>query len=243
MIAEVDDRRVRPDEERIARQLVAIRRRAGQTQAQLAVAARVPRRDVQAVESGRAEVVRLGRLEAMFAASGGGARLATWWNGAAVDRLVDEAHAAIVEHAVALMQRRAWTTDVEVSFSEYGERGSIDILACRRDWGAILVGEVKSEIGSLEETNRRLDVKVRLVPKIATERFGWAPRVVGRVLILPERGSLRRLIARHERTMAAAYPAASRDVRAWLRRPDAPIRGLWFLSIARHPSTMTPKGG
>jgi hypothetical protein len=59
-----------------------------------------------------------------------------------------------------------------------GERGSIDILAAHDACRAVFVGEVKSEWGSMEETNRRLDVKVRLVPDVSVEasvglRWWW----------------------------------------------------------------------
>ncbi len=75
---------------------------------------------------------------------------------------------------------------------------------------AIAVCEVKSVLGSLEETNRRLDVKVRLAPKIAAGQFGWRPLAIGRVLILPEDRTVRRLIALHSSTMTTLYPSRSR---------------------------------
>jgi hypothetical protein len=82
----------------------------------------------------------------------------------------------------------------------------------------------------MEEMNRTLDIKVRLAPRLWQERFGWHPRIVGRVLILPEDRSIRRIVERHAATMATVYPARSREVRAWLRRPDRALRGIWFLS-------------
>jgi transcriptional regulator with XRE-family HTH domain len=218
------------DDERLARLLVAIRRRSGLRQADLAIRARTPHRSVVDVEAGRAGSVDLDRLRRLFEAAGGGARLAVWWNGAAADRLLDEQHAAIVERAVLVFQRRRWRTEIEASFSEFGERGSIDVLAAHATSKAIAVAEIKSELGSLEETNRVLDAKVRLAPKLALERFGWQPVMVGRLLILPERDSLRRVIALHDATMSAIYPARGREVRAWLRQPTRPLSGIWFIS-------------
>ena len=99
------------------------------------------------------------------------------------------------------------------------------------------MNEIKSTFGSLEETNRALDVKERLAPKIALARFGWKPVVVGRILVVPSERTVRRVVARHAATMDALYPARSREVRAWLRMPDVPIRGIWFVSDQRNAGT------
>jgi len=222
-----------PDDERLARLLLLLRRRAGLSQADLANAANVPRRDVQLVEAGAAGSVFLDRGRRIFEALGARGRFSVWWNGAAADRLLDERHAALVERAIGVFVQRGWETAVEVSFSEFGERGSIDIFAARRSAGAVAVSEIKSAFGSLEETNRVLDVKERLAPRIAEREFGWRPVVVGRLLIVADESTNRRIVAGHERTMGAIYPARGREVRAWLRQPDRPIRGIWFLSDAR----------
>lgn len=135
---------------------------------------------------------------------------------------------------------RGWQTAVEVSFSDFGERGSIDILAAHAAARAIAVCEVKSVIGSLEETNRMLDVKERLAPTIAGKRFGWRPLSVARLLIVPRDSSVRRAIEAHAATMRSVYPARSREVRVWLRRPAGPIRAIWFVSNG--PDTTTVHG-
>jgi transcriptional regulator with XRE-family HTH domain len=221
------------DDERMGVVLKAIRRRLGVTQKEVSARAQVPVRDVIDIEAGRAGTVPLGRLRAVFSAVDGRARVTTWWNGAAADRLVDERHAGLVERTVGVLAARGWETAVEVTFSEFGERGSIDVLGAHRAEGAVAVGEIKGSIGSMEEMNRTLDVKERLAPKLCRARFGFTPRVVGRLLVLPDDRTIRRLIDRHSATMRATYPARSRDVRAWLRSPDRPLRGVWFLSDLR----------
>ena len=95
---------------------------------------------------------------------------------------------------------------------------------------AAAVCEVKSDIGSLEETNRRLDIKRRLAPTIAQQQFGWRPQIIGRILIVPESAAIRRTVAADALTMASAYPVQGRGVRGWLREPSQSISGLWFLS-------------
>ncbi len=126
---------------------------------------------------------------------------------------------------------------MEVSFAEYGERGSIDILGANRAALAVAVCEVKSVLGSLEETNRVLDVKERLAPAIALKRLGWRPKVVARILILPRDSTIQRVIAAHPNTMGRLYPARAREIRAWLRDPSKPIRGIWFVSDGRDRSS------
>ena len=175
----------------------------------------------------------MARVQAAFAAVGGRARFTAWWNGAAADALLDEAHASIAERALRVFQRRGWRTLAEVTFSEYGERGSIDVFASYEQTRAVAVCEVKASFGSLEETNRMLDVKVRLaVQKLAKSNFGFQPRHVARLLIVPNESTIRRTVARHAATMDSIYPTRSRDVRAWLRQPSRSISGIWFVSYA-----------
>jgi hypothetical protein len=124
-----------------------------------------------------------------------------------------------------------------VTFNEYGERGSIDILATRPDDLAVVVVEIKTELTSIEETLRRLDVKARLAPAIVTSRLGWRPRHVGRLLIILEGATARRRVAAHRLALDAALPARSLVVREWLRRPDGSMAGLVFSSLTAARST------
>jgi hypothetical protein len=196
----------------------------------LAERAGIPRGDVLAIEDGRAGSVRIDRVRAAFEVLDARLRVSAWWRGAAADRLLDEQHAKLVEMAVRLLARRSWELASEVSFSEYGERGSVDVLGLHRASRAGLIGEVKATIGSIEETNRMLDVKTRLGPKIIRDRFGVHPAHVSRVLILPNDRTVRRIVATHQATMSHAYPLRSREFRAWVRSPDHPVSAIWFLS-------------
>jgi hypothetical protein len=182
------------------------------------------------VEAGAVGMIQLDRVRRIFEAAGGRARLSVSWNGAAADRLLDERHAALVERTIAGLERYRWRGDPEVSFSEFGERGSIDVLGSHRRRHAIAVCEVKSELGSLEETNRALDAKVRLAQKIAIERLGWRPETVGRILIVADSSTNRRILRRHSRTMTNLYPGTTNEVKRWLRAPDEAFSGIWFLS-------------
>jgi hypothetical protein len=136
-----------------------------------------------------------------------------------------------------------WDVHPELSYSEYGERGSIDLLALRRAERAAAVFEIKVDVASVEGTVRKHDEKVRLAPALVTRTFGWVPRVVARILVLPEDSTARRAVARHSVTFGAAYPASSRDVRAWLRRPAGTLAGVWFLSVKPRGVGRRSRGG
>lgn len=120
----------------------------------------------------------------------------------------------------------------EVSYSEYGERGSVDLLAWHAATRTLLVIEVKSQLGAIELTIRKLDEKARPAPVVAVRRFGWHAVRTARVLVLPEEMTVRRLVERHETTFHRAFPTRGRNVRRWLRSPDGVIGGLWFLSLS-----------
>ena len=230
------------DDERLGQLFRLLRRNAGLTQEELSAATSTPVRDLQRLEDGRVEEIRFGRVRRLFADLDARARISIWWKGAAADRLLDERHAAIAERASGVMTRYRWVVPAEFTYSEFGERGSIDLFGRLEEALAVAVCEVKSAIGSLEELNRTLDAKVRLAPKLCKDRYGWSPRHIGRLLIVPEESTIRRIIAAHPQTMATLYPARGREIRQWLRKPDRGISGIWFLSDPRNARTGPPDG-
>ena len=200
-----------------------LRRRAGLRQTDLLGSRYV----TQEVEAGRSGELKVDVLRDHFARLGGSVRVTPWWNGAALDRLLDEAHAQVVDATARILPRFAFRVKTELSFSDYGERGSIDIFAGNDDCRAVFVGEAKSEWGSLEETLRRHDIKTRLAPKIAASVFGWKPIAIASVLIFPDDRTARRVADRYSATLTG-YSARGREIRAWLRNPDRPLGGIWF---------------
>lgn len=164
------------------------------------------------------------------------------WNGEGLDRLLDQAHAGLVDAVVEQLERDGWVVAVEVSFSMWGERGSVDVLAHHPASGIVLVVEVKSVIPDSQSTLHGLDRKMRLAPEIAKTR-GWACRGVARVLAIGDSSTSRRRIAGLATTYETAFPVVGREVRRWLRRPSEPISGLLFLPYARGTSTRTTATG
>ena len=207
-----------------------LRIRARTTQSELARAAGVGRWKVVDIEKSRLSRLTIEDLDACFGALDATVDLGVRYQGAAVDRLLDERHAQLVAAFVGLLNTLGWETRVEVSFNEYGERGSIDVVGWNAERRALVVVEVKSEFGSVEGTLRPFDVKCRLAQRIVRQRFGWEPRVVGRILLLPEDRTARRAVDRHAAVIDPALPKRSRELRAWLHDPIEAIGGVWFLS-------------
>ena len=74
------------------------------------------------------------------------------WNGEGLDRLLDQAHAGLVEQVVQRLRAEGWVTDVEVSFAIRGERGSIDVLGFHEASGIVLDTEVKAVVPDSQAT-------------------------------------------------------------------------------------------
>jgi hypothetical protein len=188
---------------------------------------------VARLESGRLGPMRVGTLRVVTAAFGLSLDPVLRGLGADQDRLLDEGHAALLGTCSTWLTRIAWLPAAEVSYSEYGERGSIDLLAWHEDSRSLLVIEVKTELASLEATLRKLDEKTRLARTIARRR-DWDAKLVGRLLVLPEGRSQRRQVDRHDAVLDLAFPLRGRAVQAWCRDPSGPMSGLVFL---RMPTT------
>jgi hypothetical protein len=158
--------------------------------------------------------------------------------------VLDEGHAQLLGLVNRLLLSWGWETRIEVSYSEYGERGSIDLLAWHPATGILAVFEIKTELGSVEGLLRPLNAKVRLAARIARKQFGWESTHVGVVVVFPETMTARRTVFRHADVLGSSLPARSREVRAWLRSPVRPVRGCWFLSnprvaaVSRNPTAI-----
>jgi transcriptional regulator with XRE-family HTH domain len=209
----------------------ALRRRKGWRQVDLARAAGVSRAAIARIEAGGADRVTVRTLDRL--AGSLGARVSCWltWNSEGLDRLLDAAHAQIVEQVVRFLRAHGWTAATEVSFNVYGERGSIDIIALHPPTRVLLVIEVKSVVPDVQATLVTLDRKERLARDIGLAR-GWRAISVSRLLVVREDRTSRRRVEAHDATFANAFPDRARMVRGWLADPDArrPLRGLWFLS-------------
>jgi len=220
------------DDQRIGRALRVLRQRNGLRQADVAIAARVSQALVSNIEQGRLAGVTFGVLRRVFAAVDAGFDGQVLWRGSGLDRVLDADHARLVGIAAERLSKGTWQTVVEPTYSVYGERGSIDLLAGMRDRRAVLVEEIKTSLASVEATLRKLDEKVRLVAeRLSRDQFGWTPTTVGRLLVLPDTTTARRQVAKHDGLLRIALPARATEVRQWLREPVGQLSGILFLPI------------
>jgi hypothetical protein len=147
--------------------------------------------------------------------------------GADEDRVLDQRHATLMGASASWLATTGWEVLPEVSYSEFGERGSIDLLAWHPASASLLVIEVKTELASVEATLRKLDEKVRLAPTIA-RRLGWRPTSFSRLVILSDDRTQRRRVLTYASVLDRAYPTRTRQIRAWCRMPAGQIAGLMF---------------
>ena len=186
------------------------------------------------LEAAELDSLRFGDVERCLDALDARLIVTASYHGAAGERLLDERHAQLVGMVVSVLRALGWETRVEISYSEFGERGSIDVVGWLPARRVLVVTEVKSELGGIEATLRPLDAKCGLAPKVVANRFGWRPVLIARMLVLPEESTARRAVARHSAILDQALPARSRELRQWLRDPASATAGIWFLSSGRH---------
>jgi transcriptional regulator with XRE-family HTH domain len=219
------------DDAKLGRALWVLRRRHGLRQADVAALASLAQQTISLIECGHAAAFTIDTVRRAFRALGASYEGLVVWRGGALDRLLDERHAALVGMTAARLSALGWEVVVEASYSIYGERGAIGILAGHATTRSVLVVEVKSELMSIEELGRKLDEKARLARRqLCRERFGWPPTGVGRLLVLPDLDAARRAVARNAAVLDRMCPARGPDVRQWLRRPGGDLNGILFVA-------------
>jgi transcriptional regulator with XRE-family HTH domain len=187
------------------------------------------RETVARIERGYSATVSLGAIRS--AADALGARFDTTirWQGGDLGRLLNQRHAAMHEVMARHIQMlESWASEPEVSFSIYGERGVIDVLAWHPETQAALVIELKTELVDINEMMGTLDKKSRLADRIARDRR-WIPETVSVWLVIADTRTNRRALATHATVLRGKYPADGRTIRTWLRRPTGSIRALSFM--------------
>lgn len=137
--------------------------------------------------------------------------------GADVARVADEEHAAIVELLARAFRSAGWQIEVEASYSEYGERGRVDLVEYDSASQILVIVEVKTELADLQELFGGLDVKRRLAPALC-RRLGWDVARTVTVLAVASVEVNRRLVREH----SALF---SPFTRATLRGYEVPVVG------------------
>ena len=236
------------DDQQIGGVIRAVRIRRRWRQLEVAMKAGVSQSTVSRIERGHLAGVRVDALRGVAAALEIRIEWNARWRGGELDRLRNAGHSALHESvARSFKSRPQWTFAPEVSFSEFGERGVIDILAWNRTRRALLVIELKTAIVDVNELVGTFDRKIRLGHEVARKR-GWAiengTSVSGWVIVSDTRTNRRRL-GDHHAMLRAAYPSDGRMMRTWLRDPSGPTRCLGFWPVVsaagQVTSTMSPR--
>ena len=197
-------------------------------QVDLAARAHLARDSVSRVETGRLGGMTIASLDRLVGALDATLVVEIRWRGAELDRLVDRAHAHLANAAAHRMQRAGWNARAEISFNHYGDRGSCDLLALHPATRTLLVVEVKSRIGNVQEMLHRLDAKVRLANVLARQLDWPAPSSVVRALVLPDDRTARRALGAHPARFVR-FALRGRASLGWLRAPQRGVTGvLWF---------------
>jgi hypothetical protein len=151
------------------------------------------------------------------------------WRGADLAHLMDEDHATLQAAWADRLRRWGWEVRVEVSFSQYGDRGRVDLLCWHPVHRVLLIGEVKGELVDVQALLGGLDVKVRVGPRLG-RNAGWpAPALTAPLLIVRHRTTARARIARLA-PLFANYVHRGRAAVGCLRHPERLVGGLLILS-------------
>jgi transcriptional regulator with XRE-family HTH domain len=221
----------------------AVRIRDRLRQADVAAGAGVSRGTISRIERGHVGEVTIGALDRTARFLGIRLDLVPRWRGGELDRLLNADHAALLEAVSRRFSRLAgWVAIPEVTFSIYGERGSIDLFAWHELTRSLLVIELKTAIVDIHDLLMTLDRKRRLARQIARNR-GWDPISVSVWVAVSDTATNRRRVAMHEVALRTVLPARGAGVARWLGTPSGSTAALSFLSYGRHQGTTRMRRG
>ena len=226
----------------------AVRIHSGRTQGDVAAAAMVPQSTVSRLERGLIEGISVGAIRSVATTLGMWVDITPRWRGSDLDRMLNGAHSVLQGSVLRLFERApGWTAIPEATYSIYGERGAIDILAWHAATRSLLIVELKTLLVDPAELVRKMDERRRLARRVGRER-GWQPAAVSTWVLLTDTRTNRRHVTGHARVLAPLAAVDGRSMRAWLRAPAAAVSALSFWTepdavIARRVRTRRQRGG
>ncbi len=227
---------------RVAAAFRAVRIRRGLRQSDVAERAGVHRSTVSRVERGHFGSLSLDAVRRIAAALDVRVELLPRWRGSDLDRLLNSAHSALHESVARFFAGLiGWDILPEVSFSIYGERGVIDILAWHAASRSLLVIELKTAIVDVQDLVGMFGRKMRLAARVARER-GWEPLTVSGWVMVAGSRTNRRRVAEHATMLRSAFGTDRKTLRGWLLRPAGSVSGLTFWTHA-HPGHASRASG
>ncbi len=215
---------------RVGRIVRAVRIDRGLRQQDVAGPIDVDRSVMTDLEAGRLEAVSLRTARRLSARLGVELVVEARWRGGAVDRLLDRGHASIVERVTRELKNAGWFVEPEFTFNEYGDRGSVDVLAWQPEFRALLIVEAKTALTDLQSMLMSMSRKVRVVPSSVARERGWDRARLGRILVVTGTAANRSVVRRHRAVFDATFPVDSVATRGWLRSPTSDFAGLWFVT-------------
>ena len=235
-------RHTRVVDERLGSTIRLLRRRKGWRQTDLARAAASSKTAVGRMERGLVGSSSVDHVRRVAAALEVRVDLVPRWRGGELDRHLNVRHSAMHEAVARHIGRLpGWVLIPEASFSIFGERGIVDILAWHAAAEALAIVELKTAIVDVQELIGTMDRRRRLARRIAAER-GWQPRSVSVVVLVEDGRTNRRRLIEHRTVLRAAFPSDGRRLAGWLRDPR---RAVAILAIwpKVHPGDLRPRSG
>jgi transcriptional regulator with XRE-family HTH domain len=198
----------------------AVRVKRGWRQQDVAERAGVHRTVISNIERGRTGAVSIGTILNVARALDIQVSLTARWHAGDLDRLVNGRHARLHESVARWFAKSlpVWVLEPEVSFSIYGERGVIDILAWHPGRRALLVIELKTDIVDVNQLMGSMNTRRRLARDIARDR-GWDPATISVWVIVANGRTNRARHAAHRTVLRNAFPLDGRSMAGWLREP------------------------
>lgn len=184
------------------------------------------------IEHGRLASVPLGSVRRVAEALDARFDTVVRWQGGDLGRLINARHSAMHEAMAQTFESlHGWAIEPEVSFSIYGERGIIDLVAWNAEHRTLVVIELKTELVEINELMGTVDRKRRLAATIARER-SWSPLAISAWVVLAEGRTNRRALAAHQTVLRTKFPLDGRRMRGWLHQPTGRVNALSFLPSA-----------
>jgi transcriptional regulator with XRE-family HTH domain len=219
-------------DEQVGRLFRTVRIQRGLRQRDIAAVVGCSQRWIAEIELGRFDAMPVGTVRRVGDVLEIRVLLDAWWRRGDAGRLLDSVHATIVERTLRALTDAGWVVQPEWSFNHFGERGSVDIAAWHEATRTLLLIEVKSRIGDVQELLHTFDRKVRIAPQLLAKERGWHALRVATLLVVADSRAARTVVERHATTFDAVWPERTIRAKRFVERPEAEraFRGaIWFL--------------
>jgi transcriptional regulator with XRE-family HTH domain len=217
------------DDLRVGTIVRQVRIKKGWRQLDLARKAKVSPSTVSRIERGHLDLARVGTLRRVCHALEIMVDINVRYRAGDLDRLLNAKHSALHEAVAEMFEAElpAWTTEHEVSFAIYADRGVIDIVAWHAGRRALLIIELKTDVVDVNDLMATMDQRRRLARQIVKDR-GWDPVTVSTWVVIANSRTNRKRVATHSAVLRTAFPRDGRSMAAYLADPAERIDALSF---------------